>query len=80
MKYFSFILLSFCFASVSFAQMPTNGLVSYYLFNGNANDQNGGKNNGTVQGATLTADRFGNANAAYSFNGKDNLIDLGTSS
>ena len=47
----------------------TNGLVVYYPFNGNANDASGNGNNGTVQGATLTADRFGNANSAYYFNG-----------
>ena len=46
----------------------TNGLVAYYPFNGNANDEVG-TNNGTVYGATLTTDRFGNPNSAYSFNG-----------
>ena len=45
----------------------TNGLVAYYPFNGNANDESGHGNNGTVYGATLTADRFGRANSAYSF-------------
>lgn len=44
----------------------TDGLVAYYDFNGDANDIVGG-NNGTVSGATLTTDRFGNANRAYSF-------------
>lgn len=47
----------------------TNGLTAYYPFNGNANDASGNGNNGTVNGATLTADRFGNANSAYRFNG-----------
>src|ERR1039458_3447594 len=46
----------------------TNDLVSYYPFNGNANDM-AGTNNGTVQGATLTKDRFNKANSAYYFNG-----------
>ena len=45
----------------------TTGLVAYYPFNGNANDESGNGNNGTVNGATLTTDRFGNANSAYSF-------------
>lgn len=46
----------------------TNGLVAKYSFNnGNANDE-AGTNNGIVNGATLTADRFGNANKAYYFN------------
>jgi len=47
----------------------TNGLVAYYPFNGNANDASGNGRNGTVEGATLTADRFGIPNSAYSFNG-----------
>jgi hypothetical protein len=46
----------------------TNGLIDYYPFNGNANDAVGA-NNGTVVGATLASDRYGNANHAYSFNG-----------
>jgi hypothetical protein len=56
---------------ISFAQMPnyvpSNGLVGWWPFNGNANDESGNGNNGTVNGATLTADRFGVANKAYSF-------------
>jgi hypothetical protein len=51
--------------------VPTNGLVAWYPFNGNANDESGNGNNGTVNGATLTADRSGNANKAYSFNGNN---------
>jgi hypothetical protein len=45
--------------------VPTNGLVGWWPFNGNANDESGNGNNGTVNGATLTTDRFGNANNAY---------------
>ena len=51
-----------------------NGLVAYYPFNGNANDESGKGNNGTVNGATLTTDRFGNANSAYNFDGINNQI------
>ncbi|MFK5878164.1 MAG: LamG domain-containing protein [Flavobacteriaceae bacterium] len=51
-----------------------NGLVAFYPFNGNANDESGSENNGTVNGATLTTDRFGNANSAYYFDGVDNYI------
>ena len=46
-----------------------NGLVGYWPFCGNANDQSGYGNNGVVNGATLTTDRFGSFNNAYSFNG-----------
>jgi hypothetical protein len=48
--------------------VPTSGLVGWWPFNGNANDESGNGNNGTVNGATLTIDRSGNANSAYSFN------------
>ena len=54
--------------------VPTNGLVGYWPFNGNANDISGNGNNGTNYGATLTADRFGNVNSSYNFNGIDNYI------
>jgi len=47
--------------------VPTNGLVGWWGFNGNANDESGNGNNGTVNGATLTTDRFGNPNSAYQF-------------
>lgn len=45
---------------------PT-GLVSWYPFNNNADDATPSGNHGTVHGATLVSDRFGNANAAYEF-------------
>ena len=54
--------------------VPTNGLVGYWPFNGNANDESGNGNNGTVNGATLTNDRFGNASNAYEFNSGEHLI------
>jgi hypothetical protein len=47
----------------------TNGLVAYYPFNGNANDASGHGNNGIVMNAQLTTNRFGQASAAYEFDG-----------
>jgi hypothetical protein len=58
----------------------TNGLVGYWPFCGNANDLSGNGNNGTVNGATLTTDRFGTANSAYSFDGVDDFISVNSSS
>jgi hypothetical protein len=55
--------------------VPTNGLVGYWPFNGNANDESGNGNNGTVNGATLTTDRFGVANKAMQF-GQNQYIEL----
>lgn len=54
--------------------VPTNGLVAWYPFNGNAIDGSGNDNNGTVDGATLTTDRFGNLNHSYSFDGVNDKI------
>jgi hypothetical protein len=51
--------------------VPTDGLVAYYPFNGNADDESGNGYDGTVYGATLTSDRFGASGSAYSFDGDD---------
>jgi hypothetical protein len=40
-----------------------------------ANDASGNGNHATVRGATLTEDRFGNVDSAYSFNGVNNYIE-----
>jgi gliding motility-associated-like protein len=58
----------------SLSQIPTNELVGYWPFNGNANDESGNGNNGIVHGATLTTDRCGNENSAYYFNGNRQYI------
>lgn len=58
---------------------PTDSLVGWWPFNGNANDESGNGNNGTVNGATLTTDRFGNKNSAYYFNNNQD-INCGNSS
>jgi hypothetical protein len=49
--------------------VPTNGLVAWYPFNGNANDESGNGNNGVVNGATLAVDRFDNQNRSFRFRG-----------
>lgn len=56
--------------------VPTNGLVGWWPFNGNANDESGNGNNGTVNGASLTSDRFGNSNATFVFDGISNNITI----
>jgi hypothetical protein len=63
--------------NIAFAQVDlTQGLAAYYPFNGNANDASGNNNNPSFNNATLTTDRFGNANSAYHFNGINNYIDI----
>jgi len=78
MKTKSLIAALLLAASSAFAQVPsyvpTNGLVGWWPFNGNANDESGNGNNGTVNGATLTSDRNSNANAAYNFDGNGDFI------
>jgi concanavalin A-like lectin/glucanase superfamily protein len=54
------------------------GLVGEWNLAGNAYDSTPYANNGTVNGATLTTDRHGNTNSAYSFNGSSNYIGLPT--
>lgn len=78
--------LAICFAlttQMAAAQVPSyvplNGLLAYYPFNGNANDESGNNHNGTVNGATLTTDRFGNTNSSYHFTGTTNDITLSNS-
>jgi hypothetical protein len=79
------LLLLIGFASLTInaqvpSYVPTNGLIGYWPFEGNANDISGNNNNGTVNGATLNQDRFGNANSAYVFNGVSNYINIANSS
>ncbi|NBP75487.1 MAG: LamG domain-containing protein, partial [Crocinitomicaceae bacterium] len=77
------ILLSTLFALITtlgFSQVPSyvpaNGLVGWWPFNGNANDESGNGNNGTNNGATLTTDRNGVVDKAYSFDGIDDYIEV----
>ncbi|MFA6400273.1 MAG: LamG-like jellyroll fold domain-containing protein [Salinivirgaceae bacterium] len=46
-----------------FAQIPTDGLVGYWPFNGNANDESGNGNNGTeiIGGVSFINGKFGQA-------------------
>ena len=71
-----FTIVIFAFSINAIAQVPTNGLVGYWPFIGNANDESGNENNDIVNGATLTADRFGNTDKAYSFDGQNDYITI----
>jgi PKD repeat protein len=59
-----------CFSQVNLSE----GLMAYYPFNGNANDASSNNNNPLYNNASLTADRFGNPNSAYHFNGRNNYM------
>lgn len=47
--------------------VPSTGLIGWWPFNGNSNDESGNGNNGTASGANLTSDRFGTLDRAYNF-------------
>jgi hypothetical protein len=72
----SLAVLSICLFVILSANTFSQDLVAFYPFNNNADDCSGNNNDGTVFGATLTADRFGNPNAAYSFDGIDDYIEI----
>ena len=69
-----FIGLTSIYAQTVPSYVPTNGLVGWWPFNGNANDESGNNRNGTIIGATLTTDRVGTSNNAYQFNGGNQMI------
>ncbi len=74
-KFLSVVALALVIAfSCQGQSFLTNGLVAYYPFNGNANDASGNSNNGFAVGAVLCADRFGNPNSAYNFNGVSQYV------
>jgi hypothetical protein len=73
-----FFLISSLISISSFAQLPnyipSNGLLGFYQFNGDANDASLNLNHGIVFSPTLTSDRNGISNNAYKFNGQGQFI------
>jgi gliding motility-associated-like protein len=72
--------MSLCVCTYTFSQIPSyvpsNGLKGWWSFTGNADDGSGNGNNGTVNGASITSDRFGNFGNAYSFDGSSSNISV----
>jgi uncharacterized protein (TIGR02145 family) len=54
--------------------IPSDGLVAWYPFNGNANDELNPSDISEVDGAELSIDRFGLSDNAYYFDGYDDQI------
>ena len=76
-KNYFLVLLAILLTANGIAQnipsyVPKDGLVGYWPFNGNANDESGNGHHGTNNGATLTTDRSGKSNSAYNFGGTTN--------
>ncbi|WMN12009.1 LamG-like jellyroll fold domain-containing protein [Marivirga salinae] len=55
--------------------LPTNGLIAYYPFSGNAEDESDNQFNGSINGASATSDRYQQANQAFSFDGLNDYIE-----
>jgi hypothetical protein len=53
-----------------------SGLVAYFPFTGNAEDESGRGNRTTVSGPVLTSNRFGIAGRAYFFDGVNDYIEV----
>lgn len=70
------VLVAFLTATSVHAQPSwlTDGLVAYYPFNGNADDESGNGNSGSITGAQLAVDRFGTPNRCLFFAGPDSRM------
>ncbi|MGZ5283256.1 MAG: LamG-like jellyroll fold domain-containing protein [Bacteroidia bacterium] len=73
-KPLALLAVSICFSiSSALAQNGNTCLMGHYTMSGNAKDLSSQANHCTVDGATLTKDRFNNSNSAYYFNGSASL-------
>jgi hypothetical protein len=63
-------------ASFQVIDLPLDGLVVFYPFDGNAKDVSSNQLHGLVTGATLSTDRNGSAQSSYYFDGND-YINMG---
>ena len=79
-RFFTLLLAASCLTAVGQVPdyVPTEGLVAWYPFNGNADDESGNDNDGMVNGASLSSDRFNNSSSAFDFDGFNDFIDCGS--
>ncbi len=66
-QFYTLFFISITLSAQIPAYLPKSGLVAWYPFNGNANDESGNSLNGKVDKAILTKDRFGILNKAFYF-------------
>jgi hypothetical protein len=75
-----FLLAAVCFCFTVSAQIPNyvpqNGLVGWWPFNGNANDESGNGNNGNNLNGAFITDRLNNINAAFYGSGINSGINI----
>ena len=74
-QFYTLFFISITLSAQIPAYLPKSGLIAWYPFNGNANDESGNSLNGKILGAVLTEDRFNKKNAAFEFS-KDKLIEI----
>ncbi len=74
------LLYSYCLPVFSQAPpyLPTDKLIGWWPFNGNAQDESGNGNDGEIYNAVLVNDRLGNQKSAYNFSGSDQWINVGS--
>ncbi len=80
-KYITAIALQIILSGIIYGQnvpsyVSTNGLAGWWPFTGNADDSSGNGNNGTVYGAALATDRFGNIASSFNYDGIDDRIEV----
>ncbi len=76
-----YVLVFTLFLSCSSSNEDINaGLIAHYPFDGITKDMSGKNNHLTVVGEVFTADRFGNENSAYSFDGLSSILYANTNS
>lgn len=74
MKKLIFTLLILALSAISYSQAPTDGLIGFWPFSGNANDYSSNNYHGVTYGPLLWEDRFGNEKSSYRFDGLDDSI------
>jgi hypothetical protein len=98
-KYFTILIVLICWCTISSGQslpnyLPNNGLVGWWPFSNNTNDESGNGNNGSFTGlscgfcgtTTVTAapssspDRFGSLNNSFFYNDSLDFISIQNSS
>ncbi len=72
------LILSKC--TPSDGPIPAIGIIASYMFNGNADDESVNNNNGTIDGASFSDDRFEYDNSALSFDGIDDYVNTSLTS
>ena len=70
-RFFTLLLAASCLTAVGQVPdyVPTDGLVAWYPFNGDAHDDSGNGNDGVSVSVESAFDRFGNENSAFYFSG-----------